>query len=240
MTSPQTDAPDAIARLTRKERECLSRWLGHATAKEIALDLGISHHAVEKRLKAARQKLGVATSLEAARLLEAAEGYGGTASQPAEVAAPLGMAHIQTVGGTANSQSPPSRRRHWITGATIMSLALLAALTLAAIQPADTREPEVMVIDKRKGVPGQVEAAADKAFARLDKNGSGVLEATEIPNVKVRAIRVGGDDQPSPGVDADPAAADADGDKSITRAEFRTWMGGLTTGLRSIADRTSQ
>lgn len=46
------------------------------SAKEIAVDLGISHHAVEKRLKMARTKLGATSSLEAARMLGEAERYG--------------------------------------------------------------------------------------------------------------------------------------------------------------------
>ena len=52
------EAENRITRLTEREKEALRRWLGHKTAKEIALDLGISHHAVEKRLKMARVKLG--------------------------------------------------------------------------------------------------------------------------------------------------------------------------------------
>jgi len=69
------EAENRITRLTEREKEALRRWLGHKTAKEIALDLGISHHAVEKRLKMARVKLGVGSSLEAARALAAAERY---------------------------------------------------------------------------------------------------------------------------------------------------------------------
>ena len=54
----------AILRLTMAERECLKRCLNHQTAKQMALDLGISPHAVEKRLKMARAKLGLSSSLE--------------------------------------------------------------------------------------------------------------------------------------------------------------------------------
>ena len=86
MNRPQSDTHEAeIARLTERERECLRHWLEHKTAKEIALDIGISHHAVEKRLKMARTKLGVATSLDAARILAQSEGYGRTVAGPAEV-----------------------------------------------------------------------------------------------------------------------------------------------------------
>jgi DNA-binding CsgD family transcriptional regulator len=66
---------DDLARLTEREKVCLRQWLEHKSAKEIALDLGISHHAVEKRLKMERLKLGVASSLQAAQMLGEAEGY---------------------------------------------------------------------------------------------------------------------------------------------------------------------
>src|SRR5688500_12457442 len=65
----------ALARLTDNEKECLRRRLQQQTAKEMALELGVSPHAVEKRLKMARAKLGLSSSLEAARLLVASEGY---------------------------------------------------------------------------------------------------------------------------------------------------------------------
>src|SRR5688500_15915499 len=75
------DDRDSLARLTEREKVCLRQWLQHKSAKEIAADLGISHHAVEKRLKMARTKLGATSSLEAARMLGAAEGYGQTVTQ---------------------------------------------------------------------------------------------------------------------------------------------------------------
>lgn len=70
------DDPEPLSRLTEREKVCLRQWLQHKSAKEIAADLGISHHAVEKRLKMARTKLRAMSSLEAARMLGEAEGYG--------------------------------------------------------------------------------------------------------------------------------------------------------------------
>src|SRR5690606_39999059 len=75
----------ALARLTDNEKECLRRRLRQQTAKEMALDLGVSPHAVEKRLKMARAKLGLSSSLEAARLLAAAEGYQQTGPHAADL-----------------------------------------------------------------------------------------------------------------------------------------------------------
>src|SRR5688572_20585546 len=75
----------ALARLTDNEKECLRRRLRQQTAKEMALELGVSPHAVEKRLKMARAKLGLSSSLEAARLLAASDGYQQTGSQSADL-----------------------------------------------------------------------------------------------------------------------------------------------------------
>src|SRR5947209_3351143 len=75
------DERGSLSRLTEREKVCLRQWLQHKSAKEIAADLGISHHAVEKRLKMARTKVGAASSLEAARMLAEAEGYGQAVTQ---------------------------------------------------------------------------------------------------------------------------------------------------------------
>src|SRR5690606_31064289 len=82
-----TRMQEALARLTDNEKECLRRRLRQQTAKEMALDLGISPHAVEKRLKMARAKLGLSSSLEAARLLVASERYQRTGPEAADLPA---------------------------------------------------------------------------------------------------------------------------------------------------------
>jgi len=51
----------------------LRLFMERKTAKQIALELGITPKAVELRLKGAREALGVASSAEAARILAAAE-----------------------------------------------------------------------------------------------------------------------------------------------------------------------
>jgi DNA-binding CsgD family transcriptional regulator len=77
---------EPLSTLTEREKVCLRQWLQHKSAKEIAADLGISHHAVEKRLKMARTKLGATSSLEAARMLADAEGYGQAVAQSPDLA----------------------------------------------------------------------------------------------------------------------------------------------------------
>jgi DNA-binding CsgD family transcriptional regulator len=92
------DDRDSLSRLTQREKVCLRHWLQRKSAKEIAADLGISHHAVEKRLKMARIKLGATSSLEAARMLGEAEGYGQMVAQSPDLvsdALPLQSAVIR-------------------------------------------------------------------------------------------------------------------------------------------------
>ena len=61
------------ARLTEAQRVALRHFMERKTAKQIAIELGITPKAVELRLKGARDALGVATSAEAARILAAVE-----------------------------------------------------------------------------------------------------------------------------------------------------------------------
>lgn len=210
--------------------------MNHATAKEIALDLGVSHHAVEKRLKSARQKLGVATSLEAARLLAEAEGYGRTASQPPEVDPARTGGDERIVGGVVISQSPPRRRRQWIIGASIMSMIAIAALALTPLATDGAAEqPDVFVVDKSKEeFAAQFDAAVEQSFNRLDKNSSGVLEAGELPNASVRTIRVDANAQAAPTTGTiEVADADTNGDGRVSRAEYKAWFSSLTAHPRS-------
>ena len=53
--------------LTPRQMQCLEGFWARKSAKEIGAELSISHHAVEKHLQAARQSLGVGTSIEGAR-----------------------------------------------------------------------------------------------------------------------------------------------------------------------------
>ena len=123
----------AILRLTTAERECLKRCLGHQTAKQMALDLGISPHAVEKRLKMARAKLGLSSSLEAARLVESLERSGRLGPHASDL--PSGHAGPDEAG----FEAAPRNETAWITrrpqvymvsGAMLMSVLAAAALII--------------------------------------------------------------------------------------------------------------
>jgi len=62
------DGAQARPKLSPRQEACLRGVLDLKSAKEIARDLGISPHAVEKHLRVSREKYGVATSAEAARM----------------------------------------------------------------------------------------------------------------------------------------------------------------------------
>jgi DNA-binding CsgD family transcriptional regulator len=62
-----------LATLSDAERDCLRLVYAHLTSKDIARELGISHHTVDMRLRTAIRKLGVSNRTEAAMLLHAHE-----------------------------------------------------------------------------------------------------------------------------------------------------------------------
>jgi len=178
------DERNSTERLTQREREALRGWLQHKTAKEIALDLGVSHYAVEKRLKTARLKLGVSSSLEAARMLANADGYGRTVAQPADLPAPEAL------------------RNKWLTrpiilGAATMSVitALILAFALQGASGGSDLQPQTPASDAARnavvhqgGSQNMVEASlaeivsiTQTTFQHLDEDNSGFLERTESP-----------------------------------------------------------
>lgn len=64
---------DPIEQLTEPQRECLRMVLQHHNSKEIALRLGVSPSAVDKRIERAVQVLGATSRFAAARMLADAE-----------------------------------------------------------------------------------------------------------------------------------------------------------------------
>jgi DNA-binding CsgD family transcriptional regulator len=71
LCSVRRKAGGQLPHLTDRQRQCLEGFLARKTAKQIGRELGITHHAVEQHLKAARKKFGTADTLEAARLYAA-------------------------------------------------------------------------------------------------------------------------------------------------------------------------
>lgn len=121
---------DAIDTLTEKERETLRLILRGHDAKSSANALDLSVHTINERLRAARRKLEVTSSREAARMLLESEGA------PPEMLGDKRMgdasaADPRDISNPANGRHPgvrlPGRFTPWIIGGLIMS-ALLAFL----------------------------------------------------------------------------------------------------------------
>lgn len=70
---PESPRNPRVKLLTEGERECLRLVYQHMTSKDIARQLGVSHHAVDMRLRQAIRKLDVISRIDAARALIADE-----------------------------------------------------------------------------------------------------------------------------------------------------------------------
>lgn len=207
------EANNPILRLTEREKQALRAWLDHKSAKQIAIDLGITHHAVEKRLKMARTKLGAGSSLEAARMLAEAEGAAERYGQTVTAAPDLPQ---------RPSPLPSRRYRPVIIGGIAMLTLTVLGLALAAAYSSDA--PTEIEIDGDLG----------KLFAHHDTNDSGFLENPESPFVEIAFID---DTGPEPldgkavigaGIDPDQISefyetTDTDDDDRISLAEFTVW-----------------
>jgi DNA-binding CsgD family transcriptional regulator len=124
----QTTGTD-LPHLTERQRLCLMGFLQRKTAKQIGVELGISHHAVEQHLKAARKKLGARDTGEAARLF-----YG----SPHTMVEPYyGATELPLTASTEASDTQPERTasvlRDIATDGPRMLQSLTAMQTLVAI-----------------------------------------------------------------------------------------------------------
>nr|WP_257214989.1 sigma factor-like helix-turn-helix DNA-binding protein [Sphingomonas sp. R-74633] len=211
----------AIARLTENEKECLRRRLLPQTAKEMALELGVSPHAVEKRIKMARTKLGVSSSLQAARLLVQAESQSLVPHAPDLAAGPEPVQRLSSTGD----------RRWWWIGGIMMSIAIATALalTLHGGAPVLQDAPVPQHQGKRyegPRVPATPEQAAEflsSNFDIMDRDKSGYLEIGELP---IRSARVKVGSEPYKPVSLEVAKSmylernDKNGDGKISREEY--------------------
>jgi DNA-binding CsgD family transcriptional regulator len=206
----------AIARLTENEKECLRRRLLPQTAKEMAIELGVSPHAVEKRLKMARAKLGLSSSLQAARLLVQAE---------SQVLVPHAPDLVPSADRLHVTLLPGDRRRWWILGGLTMISITIAVATIA-LAGSNALAPRVQ--DKAVGLPLGREAVATmlaNSFDALDKDRSGFVEPGEVPVMILKPGKAGGPMvlQRKGGTTVPPAwfaRADADHDGKLSRSEF--------------------
>jgi DNA-binding CsgD family transcriptional regulator len=191
----------AIARLTENEKQCLRRRLQHQTAKEMAIELGISPHAVEKRLKMARTKTGLSSSLEAARMLDALEkGYGRTLPHgPVLENEPAGKQRAEGADPPFETGRVLRRNVPLVSGVFLMSLFVTAvAIALQSSAPSGVRataDPAAPVARSQrpvimehfnpsemvKATPAEIAMMIQSTFSAIDKNADGYIEADEAP-----------------------------------------------------------
>lgn len=222
----------ALARLTDNEKACLRRRLLSQTAKEMALELGVSPHAVEKRLKMARAKLGVSSSLHAARLLAQLEGYQQEGPTPPDLG---GSASTNHPALHSEAQTGRTGRPRWsaavIWGNTMIIILLGGALALGTIgtppAPTDTvqggtaegAQERLQIIAETAESLGFSQLAAEQrrdrlltAFTVKDRDRSRFIEAAEAPSAHIEGR----------GELADIWIAhhDSDRDGKVSRSEF--------------------
>src|SRR4051812_5687317 len=151
------DAREPLSRLTEREKVSLRLWLQHKSAKEIAAELGISHHAVEKRLKMARTKLGATSSLAAARMLGEAEGYGQAVTHSPDLVSEARPPHsaftrLAVIGGVIMI----------LVGAIVLGLLLQPAAFSQAVNHQPVEPP-----GERVSTPGVPAPGTEAAVRRL-------------------------------------------------------------------------
>jgi len=224
----------ALARLTDSEKECLRRRLLPLTAKEMALDLGVSAHAVEKRLKMARAKLGVSSSLEAARLLAAAEGYQSLVPRTSDllrhdVPGEAGAAAVPLVGAGAHTLALQG-----LLMITILALLAFVAQDVPAADPSASPmfDERGQVVAARKVGADEADAYLRESFALMDVDHSGYFEPVEAGKFEPRDHKRDAKLPPAPPPGArDPAGErkwmdllDHDRDGRVTSQEYRQYM----------------
>jgi DNA-binding CsgD family transcriptional regulator len=224
----------ALSRLTANEKECLRRRLLPQTAKEMALDLGISPHAVEKRLKMARTKLGMSSSLAAARLLAAAERYQPLVPELSDLSHAVQGADSDTAAAPFSQGKPRLSLSEGLTMIVLLCLAALVAQDVPAAAGTAAAPTTEHLGDRATRKVGMDEAAAfiRPGFLDKDKDRSGFLDARELSALEPRNR----DRDPSlpaappPGA-PDPAAAakwmgkmDTNRDNKVSEQEYVSYM----------------
>ena len=123
---------EGIDALTEKEKQALRLILRGHDAKSIARELDRSVHTVNDRLRAARRKLAVTSSREAARILLEDEGPEILGHNPlGEASTAAGPDTFDPSNGRHPGPRAAGKLRGWIVGGCLL-MSLILALALAA------------------------------------------------------------------------------------------------------------
>ncbi|TPG22622.1 LuxR family transcriptional regulator [Sphingomonas koreensis] len=134
---------ESVDRLTERERAVLRLLATGHDAKSIAAQLDVSVHAVNERLRKARQKLGVASSREAARRLLAEEAQHNSV---VDEKIDLGDEAPASRGGNGCDRRAAGRSRlavYWI-GAIVMLFLVATAIAFWTQRPPADLAPRVV------------------------------------------------------------------------------------------------
>ncbi|TPG39526.1 hypothetical protein EAH79_12400 [Sphingomonas koreensis] len=176
-----------LARLTAREKECLRRCLLPQTAKEMAIDLDVSPHAVEKRLKMARAKLGVSSSLAAARMLAEVEGYQRLVPQNSDLPTQLRHDHGYGIAMAVKRASRP----YFLGGLGMIAIAMLIAFVAQDTNSSSASTTPPMLekgrpVASRKVGWDEAQGFLKAQFKKKDADGSGYLDPKEASALEPR------------------------------------------------------
>ena len=152
-----------VLRLTENEKVCLRRKMLPETSKEVARALNISTHAVDKRLKTARLKLGVSTTLDAARILAEHEN-GDQSLVPQKMDLPAPQIQNQSLPGMKG-------KNLFLLGIGLGGMAMIAGISVLIFQ-AVTSAPA-----QQATTVTEAEEFLARSFQLNDKDGSGFIES---------------------------------------------------------------
>lgn len=131
-----------VTTLTEREREVLRLLVAGHDAKSIAARLDISIHAVNERLRKARQKLRVGSSREAARLLAATEANDSLVDD--KIGLGGGISAGSDDGGRDHRATGAPRLPFYLVGAAVMVFLIATAVAFWTQRPPADPRPHVV------------------------------------------------------------------------------------------------
>ena len=199
---------DPVLRLTENEKVCLRRKMLPETSKEVARALDISTHAVDKRLKTARLKLGVSTTLDAARIL-AEHKNRDQSLVPQKMDLPAPQIQNQSLPGMKG-------KNLFLLGIGLGGMAMIAGISVLIFQAVSSAPAQ------QATTVTEAEEFLARSFQLNDKDGSGFIESGEQPPMKIRRIENSGSRSQQRLTDADTwiDVFDTNGDQRVSREEY--------------------